>query len=806
MNIRFSGVHRAWLAWLLAAGVPMFPPPSTLAATLPGLAGSYQGLFYETNRGVRHGASGFFSLVLRSDGTYSGRLQQGTTRHAFTGTFDADGQAINTVNHPGTNAITAELHLERNSQITGRIGDGSWRAVLIADRAAFDARTNPATNFANHYTLLVPGSAEGSSEPAGDGAGSVIVDNSGGVRLMGVLADGSPMAQKVPLSKNGAWPFYVSLYGGRGSALGWIRITNSTQPDLGGLVSWSRPPGPKPKVYTNGFALDSMLIGSAYRAPGTDTIFGETSAVVILSQGGLGESVTNKVTLAPTARVTYAGTNQLTLKLTQKSGALAGKITLPGTKKSTTFKGAILQQQGYGGGFFLDTDQSGRVEFRPAASSGAAGPLLRLAANPRYFTDGSGRAVYLTGSHTWGNNKDYGVGDPPPPFDYTAYLDFLQRLNHNFFRLWTWELPHSEQGHLAQMWWRLPFPWLRTGPGLAHDGKPAFNFDQFNQPFFDRLRARIIEAGNRGMYVSVMLWDGIGFQDNSHATDGFPFKAGNNVNGISSSGIDSQSLVNAAVTARQEAYAQKVIDSLNDLDNVLYEIVNEAGSYSTPWQYHMISFIKNYEATKPKQHPVGMTYQYSGGTDSTLYQSAAEWISPAETTPISDGTKVVISDTDHSYYWTGLVADGQTAHQNWVWRNFLGGNNTLFMDPYLVVWPGRNAPSGTNPDPYWDVMRKNLGYTKLYADKVNLAAMIPSNALVSNGACLANRGTEYLVYSRSGSFTLTVVPGSYRYEWFNLATGQVATTENINISGSSQTFSSPTGGAAVLYLKNSSAP
>src|SRR5216117_666946 len=80
-----------------------------------------------------------------------GRLQQGTTRHAFTGTFDANGQATNTVNRPGTNAITAELLLERNSQITGRIGDGSWRAVLIADRAAFDARTNPATNFANHY-------------------------------------------------------------------------------------------------------------------------------------------------------------------------------------------------------------------------------------------------------------------------------------------------------------------------------------------------------------------------------------------------------------------------------------------------------------------------------------------------------------------------------------------------------------------------------------------------------------------------------------------------------------------------------
>ena len=38
----------------------------------------------------------------------------------------------------------------------------------------------------------------------------------------------------------------------------------------------------------------------------------------------------------------------------------------------------------------------------------ARGPLRVLAANPRYFTDGSGRAVYLTGSHTWDNRQDIG--------------------------------------------------------------------------------------------------------------------------------------------------------------------------------------------------------------------------------------------------------------------------------------------------------------------------------------------------------------------------------------------------------------
>ena len=68
----------------------------------------------------------------------------------------------------------------------------------------------------------------------------------------------------------------------------------------------------------------------------------------------------------------------------------------------------------------------------PPAPS-AAGPLTILPSNPRYFTDGTGRAVYLTGAHTWNNLQSNGAY---PPVDYAEYLDFLQRHNHNFIRMW----------------------------------------------------------------------------------------------------------------------------------------------------------------------------------------------------------------------------------------------------------------------------------------------------------------------------------------------------------------------------------
>ncbi len=160
-------------------------------------------------------------------------------------------------------------------------------------------------------------------------------------------------------------------------------------------------------------------------------------------------------------------------------------------------------------------------------SAKASGPLRVHPTNPRYFTDGtenadgSLRAVFLTGSHTWNNLIDMDRADPPAPFDFEAYLDLLQRYGHNFIRLWTWDsvtwdtrangkLGKDFVHHVA------PLPWARTRPGNALDGKPKFDLTKFNPAYFDRLRARVQAAGARGIYVSVMLFEGWGLSHADH--------------------------------------------------------------------------------------------------------------------------------------------------------------------------------------------------------------------------------------------------------------------------------------------------
>lgn len=443
------------------------------------------------------------------------------------------------------------------------------------------------------------------------------------------------------------------------------------------------------------------------------------------------------------------------------------------------------------------------------AAEPAKGPLQVLKSNPRYFTDGSGRAVYLAGTHIWHNFQDNGhrlpeSQDPPPAFDYNAYLDFLQARKHNFFRLWKWEVPKwTDAQPKGMVKYCQPNPWLRTGPGMAKDGKPKFDLTRFDPDFFNRLRERIIGAGEKGIYVSVMLYEGwsVQFLD---AWTYHPFNLANNVNRIEADsdgdgrGIEYFMLTSGEmgkrVWAMQEAYLRKVVDTVNDLDNVLYEVCNEAGGYSTEWQYRVIRFLKDYQAGKPKQHPVGMTFQHKNGSNAALYQSPADWISPntgdaeesyKENPSAAHSEKVIVSDTDHLWGHTG----GDSV---WVWKSFCRGLNVLFMEELL-------------PSPTWqDSAREGMQQTRSYAERIQLAEMAPSNDLSTTTYCLARRGKEYVVFQpgSKGEFNVNLsdAPGAFSVEWFNVNTGKPATGRPVK-GGAVLTFTTPFGGPSVLYLK-----
>jgi hypothetical protein len=458
---------------------------------------------------------------------------------------------------------------------------------------------------------------------------------------------------------------------------------------------------------------------------------------------------------------------------------------------------------------------------------------LRVSKNPNYFADEKGNPLVLCGSQTWNTLQDWGSDGTVRSLDFEAFVSFLQSHGHNFTLLWFTELPifrglptteNSPPDFTVD-----PFPWMRTGPGIATDGGLKFDLTKFNQSYFDRLRARVKALHKAGIYAGVYLFSGEWLLRFRCPIDGYPFSGPNNVNGIDdgyrggppSTGYGSVTMSGPnKITDLQDAYVRKVIDELNDLPNVLWIVSEEAPQKSTWWNAHLIAFIKSYEKRKPFQHPVGYAMpEYP--PDSVVYNSDADWVAPmAWLSPEkSCGTgnpacKVNINDSDHSYW--EMWNDSPQMNRNFAWENFMNGNQVLFMDPYLVYYPRQlrnlcvnpNHGIGSGPDTRWDNFRDNLGYILKYSRKLNLAMVAPHHDLSSTGFCLAqtpSAGAEYLVYAPAGgSFrvNLSAMPGTrmLAVEWFNPASGTTIMQSPVPAGSLAQAFHPPFNGDAILYL------
>ena len=194
--------------------------------------------------------------------------------------------------------------------------------------------------------------------------------------------------------------------------------------------------------------------------------------------------------------------------------------------------------------------------------------------HPHYFQGPSGQPLLLIGDYTWGTFSDV-------DFDYKAQFDALKASGLNFARVWLWWgceqfPPPDDKPHVE--------PFLRPGPGTANDGRPKYDLSQFNPAFFDRLRSFCAAARERGEFLQLITVDAWMLK-HAHLWKLHAFHRDNNLNGVdgdprnTGTGIDGQqgfcSLGNAKALEFQKAYLRKLVESVNDFDNLLMEIANE---------------------------------------------------------------------------------------------------------------------------------------------------------------------------------------------------------------------------------------
>lgn len=402
-------------------------------------------------------------------------------------------------------------------------------------------------------------------------------------------------------------------------------------------------------------------------------------------------------------------------------------------------------------------------------STSADEPLRVHPDNPRYFAGADGQALFLTGAHTWMVFQT----QEGESFDFDDWLTQFRGWDHNFMRGWHWEDAYYS-----------PLPYAMK------DGK--YDLERYNDEYYARLRKRIEAMGKHNITISVMLFQGWSAIDKGkyrspNPWPRHPYNPANNIQGVDGKLEKSHELSDPRVTALQEAYVRHTIDTLNDLDNIIWEITNESHAESWEWQQHMVRVIKRHEATKPKQHLVWLT---SGAPSfEALLRSPADVVSHGgdifrRDPPASDGRKIVICDSDHQ----GPLR----VTRLWVWKNFTRGNLPILMDckfqPKISWWGG----GGFQPQHVkWDQMRLALGATRRLSERIDLAAMAPQSGGTdpsSTGYCLFSsdnpmakkpkpNGKEFVIYTLNKADGVSIknltVGKEYRYEWINTISGKV---------------------------------
>ncbi len=511
-------------------------------------------------------------------------------------------------------------------------------------------------------------------------------------------------------------------------------------------------------------------------------------------------------------------------------------------------------------------------------------PLRVSTTNPRYFTDNSGKAIFLTGSNSgdeleddaWNVPNKFNFNDPnlAPP----TYLNFLAGENHNYIRAFVVE--HSRFDPVTNPDFANvlanPMPYKRTGPGFARDRELKFTVDsangsEFNPAYFlDRLQLRASQAGSRNppIYMGVMLFQGFSIRNTVPPCDpiskqdldswfGHPYNVANNVNNVdgdppprTEQGLRLLTYGDpnfATINRLQDAYVQHVVQTVSALDNVLYEIINEPPRCPSDkldaWERHIIQVIRAAEPDPATRHPIlrsvygpqGLSNQCPQNDNSYLFANSPpnpDAISPglfkpdtedyagsANGPPASDGTRVIISDTDH--LWgdnppdrpnpkiPGATNDPPFSDQpvNWVWKSLTRGmGGAVFLDPDVVPTTCNiNDPCACVGGPIdtasrYAPIRQAMGDALAFARKIDLINMTPQSCS-NTGYCLAEAptpspGTQFLAYApmvspNDPTIRLTLIGATmgdrFDLTWFNPVTRDIVSGDPVIAPANNET-------------------
>lgn len=438
---------------------------------------------------------------------------------------------------------------------------------------------------------------------------------------------------------------------------------------------------------------------------------------------------------------------------------------------------------------------------QPRASD-ASRPLCLHPENSRYLLF-RGRPTILVGS-----TEHYGAvlnGD----FDAIPYLNELKRSGLNLTRTFSGtyrEVPGSfriQHNTLAPSAERYVAPWPRGDVAGAADGRNRFDLSRWNGTYFERLRAFVSAASERGIVVEFTLFCPF-YDDSLWAVN--PMNARNNVNNIGGiARTDVYTGKNRELQAIQEAFARKVVRELNGFDNVYFEICNEPyfGGVTLEWQARIASVIVDAEKDLPRKHLIAQNIANEKARvdrpDPSVSIFNFHYATPPATIALNEHLRRPIGDDE-----TGFRGVEDRPYRIEAWDFLIAGGAIFDHLDYSFTTDHEDGtarvvaptPGGGGPGlrAQFHILKRfveGFEFVKMAPDRTAIARIVPETA---SARALSEPGRSYAIYVQGGhrvTLSLQIPAGRYRAEWTSPLTGKVERAQEIEARGTRVDIKSP---------------
>ena len=436
-------------------------------------------------------------------------------------------------------------------------------------------------------------------------------------------------------------------------------------------------------------------------------------------------------------------------------------------------------------------------------------PIAIHPENPHYFIYKNKPTVLIASGEHYGAviNLD---------FDFETYLATLQNIGLNHTRIFLGdyvEEPNAfciKKNTLAPADGRFICPWQRSKtPGFSRGGS-KFNLDKWDPAYFQRLHKFMSLAQEKDVIVETVLF----FAGYLYKLS--PLHRSNNVNTTDEIAAKQyMTLENGNILERQKQYCIKLVEELNQYDNLIINAANEPwfdnqehpGFASPPplatkkWIERVSDWIVETEKTLPKKHIISVDYSNEGQIIpekelNTFFKNISVFNHHYDRNAQSVKLNYDRTNRVMSFNETGLMPPVTPQYRIQGWKYIFSGgalyNNLDFT--FQIGYEGGSGGTDFTCEWYNGCTDQNMKYQLAallkFMNSISFIKMKPDYQAVAlnygdeNIYPLVWQGHEYAIYFEGGSkakIKLHVPPGKWQVKWIHPSDLKELSEETIEI-------------------------